>query len=60
MEGKWKVVERNVAICPKCNGGCALWRNTETAEGIFTVVCDYCDYEKTIFIEQTKENKNGK
>lgn len=50
MEDKWKVVERNVSICPKCNGGCALWRNTEMAEGIFTVMCDYCDYEKTIFI----------
>ena len=55
MEDKWKVVERNIAICPKCSGGCALWRNITTAEGVFTIVCDYCDYEKTVFIEQ-KEN----
>lgn len=58
MKDKWKVVKRNIAICPKCNSGCALWRNLETADGMFTVMCDYCDYEKTVFIEQTKGEKD--
>ena len=43
MSDKWQVVDRNIAICEKCNGGMALWYDTENE--IYCISCDYCDNE---------------
>jgi len=60
MTDKWFVVERNVAICPKCNGGCALWKHINLAPTVYWLMCDYCDYEKIVLIEDEEEKRNAK
>lgn len=55
MTDKWYVVERNVAICPKCNGGCALWKHINLAPAVYWLMCDYCDYEKMVLIEDEEK-----
>lgn len=42
---KWKVIDRNVAICDKCNGSMALWYNS--SQELYCISCDYCDNEIT-------------
>ena len=72
-EDNWYVVERNVAICPKCNGGCALWKpinlpptvywlmrtlwkDINLAPTVYWLMCDYCDYEKIVAINEKEKN----
>lgn len=42
---KWKVIDRNVAICDKCDGSMALWYNS--SKELYCISCDYCDHEVT-------------
>ena len=43
MTDKWFVVERNVAICPKCNGGCALWKHINLAPTVYWLMNRYIE-----------------
>ena len=55
-QDNWYVVERNVAICPKCNGSCALWKHINLAPNVYWLICDYCDYEKMVLIKEEEKN----